>query len=149
MDAIRSPLESVEAVGVPVLTGTADIANARLRFTSGSVANLTASRVSRDKVRKIRFFERNAYVSVDCLARKVEAYRLVPGEGPMGRRVEGGPLPVEDADALESEQRAFLAAVRGEAAVAVTGDDGLRALEAALRIEAGVRESLERMARPA
>lgn len=142
---VASPLESVDAVGVAVLTGTADIANARLRFANGAVANLTASRVSREKVRKIRFFERNAYVSVDCLGRAVEAYRLAPGEGPLGRRVEGGPIPVAAGDALEAQIGSFAHAARGESAVEVTGADGLAALEAALRIERGVEESLERM----
>jgi len=142
---VGAPLESVDAAGVAVLTNAADIANARLRFANGAVANLTASRVSREKVRKIRFFERNAYISIDCLARSAEAFRLAPGDGPFGRRVEGGPLPVEPSDALEEQLRAFVRAVRGEAPVEVTGADGLAALEAAVRIEQGVAESLARV----
>jgi predicted dehydrogenase len=142
---VGAPLESVDAVGVAVLTGTADIANARLRFANGAVANLTASRVSREKVRKIRFFARNAYVSVDCLAKAVEAYRLAPGDGPLGRRVEGGPVPVEAGDALSEQLDSFVRAVREGAPVEATGTEGLAALEAAIRIERGVEESLARM----
>src|SRR3712207_9081577 len=77
---VPSDVESVEAVGVNVLTPRTDIANARLRFSSGCIANLTASRISRDQVRKIRFFQHNTYISVDYASREVEAYKLVAGE---------------------------------------------------------------------
>ena len=72
--ATRSNITQVHAAGVPVLTQKVDIANARLVFESGCVANLTASRISREKVRKIRFFESNEYLSIDCLNRSIEAY---------------------------------------------------------------------------
>lgn len=81
LSLVHSEVESIEAVGVPVLTGRVDIANARLRFANGCIANLTASRISRDRVRKIRFFQPAAYVSIDYGAQKVEMYRLVKGEG--------------------------------------------------------------------
>ena len=81
LSLVRSEVESIEAVGVPVLTGRVDIANARIRFANGCIANLTASRISRDRVRKIRFFQPAAYVSIDYAAQKVEMYRLVHGTG--------------------------------------------------------------------
>ena len=83
LSLVDSDVESIEAVGVPVLTGRVDIANARLRFANGCIANLTASRISRDRVRKIRFFQPSAYVSIDYAAQKVELWRLVKGSGPM------------------------------------------------------------------
>ena len=75
--AVRSEVVSIEAVGVNVLTPRTDIANARLRFASGCIANLTASRISRDRVRKARFFQHDSYVSIDYAAQEVEVYRLV------------------------------------------------------------------------
>ncbi len=75
---VPSEVESVEAVGVPVLTPKVDIANARMRFANGCIANLTASRISKDQVRKIRFFQRERYVSIDTAAREVEMFQLVP-----------------------------------------------------------------------
>ena len=73
-----SEVESVEAVGVNVLTPRTDIANARLRFADGCIANVTASRISRDRVRKARFFQHDSYVSIDFAAQEVEVYRLAP-----------------------------------------------------------------------
>ena len=81
LSLVRSEVESIEAVGVPVLTGRVDIANARLRFANGCIANLTASRISRDRVRKIRFFQPMAYLSIDYAAQKLELWRLVKGDG--------------------------------------------------------------------
>ena len=112
--ATKSRIVQVHAVGVPVLTTRVDIANARLVFESGCVANLTASRISRDKVRKIRFFESKEYLSIDCLHRSVEAYSLAPGgEDPSSddwmRRIRPLSIPVPDADPLTSELRHFLA----------------------------------------
>ena len=76
LSLVRSDVDSIEAVGVPVLTGRVDIANARLRFANGCIANLTASRISRDRVRKIRFFQPEAYLSIDYAAQEVEGWRL-------------------------------------------------------------------------
>ena len=74
--AVGGEVTAIEAMGVPVLTDHVDIANVRLRFESGCIANLTASRISRDRVRKLRFFQRDAYVSVDCVQREVETWRV-------------------------------------------------------------------------
>jgi predicted dehydrogenase len=112
----RSRVTQVHAVGVPVLTPRIDIANARLTFASGCVANLTASRVSREKVRKIRFFEANEYLSIDCLNRSVEAYTLKPAESDAAedllRRIRPLLIHVEARDPLESELTHFLALTR-------------------------------------
>ena len=91
LSLVKSEVEAIEAVGVPVLTGRVDIANARLKFGNGCIANLTASRISRDRVRKIRFFQPMAYVSIDYAAQKLEVWRLVKGERPgAGDRRRGG-----------------------------------------------------------
>jgi predicted dehydrogenase len=112
----RSRVTQVHAVGVPVLTPRIDIANARLTFASGCVANVTASRVSREKVRKIRFFEANEYLSIDCLKRSVEAYTLRPSESDapedLLRRIRPLEIHVEARDPLESELTHFLALAR-------------------------------------
>lgn len=109
----RSSVVQVQAVGVPVLTPRIDIANARLTLANGCVANLTASRVSREKVRKIRFFEENKYISVDCLNRTVEAYTLAPADPgapeDILRRIRPVPVVVVPQDSLEAELRHFLA----------------------------------------
>ncbi len=124
---------SVEAVGINVLTPKIDIANARLKFASGCVANITASRISRDQVRKVRFFQTASYVSIDYAAREVEAWRVTPQLG--GRpKIEGGPVPVTPADALTSELADFVAAIRDRRPPTVSGADGRKALALAARV---------------
>jgi predicted dehydrogenase len=123
----------VDAVGVPVLTPKVDIANARLRFASGLIANLTASRVSAEKVRKFRVFSPRTYISVDFAAREAQVYRLVTGEG--GRpdiSVERTAAP--DEEPLRRQLEAFLAAVRDRSTPVVSGPDGRRALALAQTI---------------
>ncbi len=100
-------MTSIEAVGVPVLTPKFDIANARLRFESGCIANLTASRISRDRVRKIRFFQPDAYISIDYAAQEVEGWRLVRRDGARPS-IEGGALPVEKDEPLRRELADFV-----------------------------------------
>ena len=104
LSLVNADVESIEAVGVPVLTGRVDIANARLKFANGCIANLTASRISRDRVRKIRFFQPAAYVSIDYAAQKVEMWRLVKGAGPMPS-IEGGDMPVVKRGAAQARAR--------------------------------------------
>ncbi len=133
LSIVRSPVASVEAVGVPVLTGRVDIANARLRFENGCIANITASRISRDRVRKIRFFQPDAYLSIDYAAQEVEVYRLVRGAG-VRPGIEGGKLDVPREEPLVRELADFLGAVREGRPPLVTGHDGRRALALAERI---------------
>jgi predicted dehydrogenase len=130
---IGSEVSSVEAVGVPVLTPKFDIANARLRFASGCIANLTASRISRDRVRKIRFFQPDSYISIDYAAQEVEGWRLVRRDGTRPS-IEGGPLPVQKDEPLRLELADFVAAVREQRPPLVTGEAGRAALELASRI---------------
>jgi predicted dehydrogenase len=133
LSLVKSEAESMEAVGVPVLTGRVDIANARVRFANGCIANLTASRISRERVRKIRFFQPASYLSIDYAAQKVELWRLVKTEGRMPT-IQGGDVDVVNEEPLKRELADFVAAVRARRAPEVTGEDGLRALALAQRI---------------
>ena len=139
LSIVPSPVIAVEAVGVAVLTPRPDIANARLKFASGCIANITASRISKDRVRKIRIFQRDAYLSIDYAAQEVERWRLVRSNGGPPA-IEGGKLDVVHEEPLKRELADFVDAVRQKRAPAVTGADGMRALELAHRItEAIVR----------
>lgn len=133
LSLVKADVESIEAVGVPVLTGRVDIANVRLRFANGCIANLTASRISRDRVRKIRFFQPAAYLSIDYAAQKIELWRLVKGAGPMPS-IEGGEVPVANEEPLKRELSDFVEAVMSKRAPLVDGQQGRRALELAARI---------------
>lgn len=133
MSIVSSEVVSIEAVGVAVLTPRPDIANARLKFASGCIANITASRISKDRVRKIRIFQRDAYLSVDYAAQEVERWRLVKGNGAMPA-IDGGKLEVAREEPLRHELADFAAAVREKRAPGVTGADGLLAIELAQRI---------------
>jgi predicted dehydrogenase len=133
LSLVTSDVESIEAVGVPVLTGRVDIANARLRFENGCIANLTASRISRDRVRRIRFFQHSAYLSIDYTAQKIEVWRLVKKDGAMPS-IQGREVEVVQEEPLKRELVDFIDAVRTGRAPAVSGQDGRRALELATRI---------------
>jgi predicted dehydrogenase len=122
----------VDAVGVPVLTPKVDIANARVRFASGLIANLTASRVSAEKVRKFRVFAPRTYISVDFTAREARVYRLQESASGPAISVERTAAPEEEP--LRRQISGFLRAVREGSAPAVSGADGRRALALALTI---------------
>jgi predicted dehydrogenase len=126
----------VDAVGVPVLTPRVDIANARLRFASGLIANLTASRVSAEKIRKFRVFAPRTYVSLDFAARAGQVYRLLERDGQPDIQVEKVAAP--DEEPLKRQLEAFVRAATGGAPVAVTGEDGRRALALAHRVLEGM-----------
>jgi predicted dehydrogenase len=127
----------VDAVGVPVLTPRVDIANARLRFASGLVANLTASRVSAEKVRKFRVFAPRTYISLDFAAREGQIYRLVDGaEGRPHIRMEKTAATSEEP--LRRQLLAFTTSVREGRPPVVSGEDGRRALGLAHRILDGI-----------
>lgn len=143
---VASPVESVEAVGVNVLTPRVDIANARLRFASGCIANVTASRISRDRVRKARFFQRDAYISIDYASQELEVYRLAPpspdgsGSSSGGARsggkpvIQGGRVPVETDEPLRRELADFVRAARERRQPVVDGHAGRAALALATRV---------------
>jgi predicted dehydrogenase len=129
----------VDAVGVPVLTPRVDIANARLRFASGLIANLTASRVSAEKIRKFRVFFPRTYISVDFAAREAQVYRLVPG--PHGQpEIATERTSSPDEEPLKRQLEAFLVAVRDRSRPAVPGEDGRKALALAQTIVERMRE---------
>jgi len=127
----------VDAVGVPVLTPRVDIANVRLRFGSGLIANLTASRVSAEKVRKFRVFSPRTYISVDFARREAQVYRLA--DGPAGPEIQAEHKAAPEEEPLQRQLAAFVECARSRSTPAVTGADGLRALRLAYLI-------LERMA---
>ena len=128
-----SEVTSVDAIGINVLTPKVDIANARLKFASGCVANITASRISREPVRKVRFFQQDSYVSIDYANKEVEAWRLTPQ--PEGRpKIEGGAVAVPVGEPLAAELADFIGAVRDKRSPIVSGHDGRRALALAARV---------------
>jgi predicted dehydrogenase len=145
-------LEAVDAVGVAVLTEREDIANARLRFANGTVANLTASRVSQEKSRKVRCFGPRGYHSIDLLARRARRVRMqadpggaleVPGLGRFAIHEDRLERPAPDP--LSEEIRSFLEAAETGATPAVSGEAALRVLRAAHRVREQVRLSLQRL----
>jgi predicted dehydrogenase len=132
---VRSAVRRIEAVGVPVLSKSEDIANARVTFASGCVANLTASRISDESIRRIRVFQEADYLSIDYKAQTVElAHRR-------GRAIERVNLPVNQRPPLEDELASFIQAIRMGRAPLVTGADGRAALALALRIEQAMRRA--------
>jgi len=132
---VRSQVQRVEAVGVPVLTDKPDIANARIKFVNGCIANVTSSRVSLKRERKIRFFQPDAYISIDYDQRRAQIYRKpAPGAGWLDIRAEN--VEIKDGDALADEIDSFLDCVRARTLPLVGGADGLRALEIASMISA-------------
>jgi predicted dehydrogenase len=133
LSLVGSEVESIEAVGVPVLTGRVDIANARLKFANGCIANLTASRISRDRVRKIRFFQPAAYLSIDYAVQKVEMWRLTHANGG-APRIEGGEVGVPNEEPLKRELVDFVEAVAARREPLVTGRQGRQALALATEI---------------
>jgi predicted dehydrogenase len=128
-----SEVTSVDAVGVPVLTQKIDICNARLKFASGATANVTASRISHDRLRKARFFQPDVYVSIDFAAQTAEAWRVLPRPGDRPK-IEGGPLTAAKDEPLRRELADFVDAIRTGRDPLVTGRDGMRALALATRI---------------
>jgi len=129
------PPSGIRAVGVPVLTDKVDLCHAWVEFPSGLVANLTASRVSAERIRKLRLFARDAYFSVDYAEQTVGSARL--HRSAKGNRIEPRQVAVEKAEPLRAELDAFVAACRGGEATIVDGAMGLAALETAIRIRAG------------
>jgi predicted dehydrogenase len=132
-------VERVEAVGVPVLSATEDIANARVRFANGCILNITASRVSLEPLRKIRLFQADAYIAIDFGANQITVVRRegLPG-GDTPPKITAETLALDAGDALLAEERAFVAAVGTRTPPEVSGEDGYRALDLALRIQESI-----------
>lgn len=135
LSLVRSEVESVHAVGIAILSPKVDIANARLEFTDGAVANVTASRVSSEKIRKLRFFQPNDYVSVDYTEQRVGVWSLTAPASEGGRpQISAEYLPVDRAEPLQLEIEDFLRAVLTGNTPLVDGTQGLRALALAERV---------------
>ena len=158
---VGGPVTDVAATGVPVLTPFVDIANARLTFASGAVANITASRVSRDRMRKIRLFQPTGYLSLDLGTGTGEFYHLkkgldlaafvrdAQGAQALEQFVERTPIDAPEGDALTLELQSFVDAVRGKAPVPVSGQAGREALAVALKIVSEIERGMSAMRQPA
>jgi len=141
----NSPVKEVRAVGLPILSGKVDIANVRLEFESGGVANFTASRVSTERVRKLRFFQPRQYISLDYGRQEVLVFTIgddapaasTPSVNP---QIKVGKPPVPSEEPLHAELRSFLRAVRKRSTPVVPLEDGRRALALALDIVGAIRE---------
>jgi predicted dehydrogenase len=141
LSLLGSPVTRIDAVGVPVLTDKVDIANVRLQLASGCVINLTASRVSSERVRKTRFFGRDSYISVDTKEQEAKGYRLVQGAG-RERSIQPIDLALEKREPLRVELESFLACTRTGDRPLVTGEDGQAALELAIAVGDALNESM-------
>ncbi len=153
LSLVDSPVKEVRAVGLPILSGKVDIANVRMEFDSGCVANFTASRVSTEKVRKLRFFQPQQYISVDYTRQDVLVFTVAPQTEaapsplqeidfahPSGNDIKVSKPPITHEEPLHAELRSFLDAVRTRSKPVVPLEDGRRALAAALDILAAIRE---------
>lgn len=152
----QSAVKNISANGVSIMTTSVDIANARIRFENGTVASMTSSRVAKDKVRKIKIFQRDLYVTIDFLLGLTELYRVVDASKSNPRALMSAPLeqdgkqrlivyekpPVQQRDALQLELENFIAAVQGEAEPIVDGQAGREALDIATRIHDLILEDL-------
>ncbi len=136
---VGGPVRSIDAVGVSALTPRVDIANARLVFESGCVANLTASRISAARTRKIRVFQHDSYLSCDTAEMSLQHFRLEHTRA--GPTIAKATVEIRREEPLERELAAFVAAVRGEGSYPVTGEAGRAALEVALIVMRKIEES--------
>jgi predicted dehydrogenase len=141
---VNSPLKEIRAVGLPILSGKVDIANVRIEFDSGCVANFTASRVSTERVRKLRFFQPSQYISIDYGRQDVLVFTLgesgsagIPSVNP---QIQVGKPAINPEEPLQAELKSFLQAVRGRTPPAIPLEDGRRALAAALDIIAAIQQ---------
>jgi predicted dehydrogenase len=141
----NSPVKEVRAVGLPILSDKVDIANVRLEFESGCVANFTASRVSTERVRKLRFFQPYQYISVDYGRQEVLVFTVgadgaASGTPTVNPQIKAAKPPVTSEEPLHAELKSFLHAVRQRSTPVVSLEDGRRALALALDIVAAIRE---------
>ena len=142
LSLFKQKVVEVRAVGVPVLTDKVDMTNVRLELENGAIANLTASRVSQERVRKQRFFGGDYYMSVDTKEQEVKGYRLVEQEGM--RVLRPFDLGIVKKEPLRAENEAFLACVRDRTRPIVSGEDGLAAVELALRVREAIEQSVKK-----
>jgi predicted dehydrogenase len=141
LSLLHSKVVEVRAVGVPVLTEKVDITNVRLELENGAVANLTASRVSQERVRKVRFFSSEAYISIDTKEQEVKGFRLG------NRAIEPIVVEVDKKEPLRAELESFLQCVRDRSHPLVSGQDGVAAVALAKEVAAAIDQSLRRWRR--
>ncbi len=138
LNLIKSPVTAVSAVGVPVISNQVDIANARLQFESGCVANLTASRVSVERVRRVRIFQRDTFISLDYSQQEIAIYHRIPAEGEMAPetspRIIKEDISIDKAEPLLVELESFIECVRSRKRPLVSGEEGRDALKVASQI---------------
>ena len=141
---VNSPVREIRAVGLPILSGKVDIANVRLEFESGCVANFTASRVSTERVRKLRFFQPKQYVSLDYGRQDVLVFSVGPGDASgtpsANPQIQVVKPPTTSEEPLHAELKSFLDSVQRRSTPTVTLEDGRRALSVALDIVASINE---------
>lgn len=143
---VSSPIKEIRAVGLPILSGKVDIANVRIEFDSGCVANFTASRVSTERVRKLRFFQPQQYISIDYGRQDVIVFSVGEGGTPsVNPQIGMAKPPVTAEEPLVTEIKSFLEAVRTRSKPLVSLEDGRRALAVALEILAAIREHGEKV----
>lgn len=161
LSLVQSEVKTIEAAAVSVISDREDIANARLTFENGCVANITSSRISARPLRKMRLFQKNSYISLDFLQRSVEIYELVDADfvpqeesekktkvgniptGEVGKTIIYEKPEIKSEDMLTSEIKSFLDAVKNRTHPKVSGEDGKRALEVALEIVSKAKEHRE------
>jgi predicted dehydrogenase len=155
LNLVRSPVKEIHANGVAIVSDEVDIANARIEFDSGCVANVTASRISQRKMRKMRLFQKDAYVSIDFLQRLTELFRISGDAESSNAAINLGQIDkgkhkrnilyekpiVPEKDAMQSEWKSFFHAIENGKEPIVSAQDGLRALEIALQIRAKINQS--------
>jgi predicted dehydrogenase len=156
LSLIKSDVERIDANGVAVVSNNIDIANARIQFVNGAVANVTASRISQKKMRKMRLFQKDNYISLDFISGVAEVYRLIPAELPLltpvisfgeiglgdrKKRVIYEQPEIKEVNALKYELELFVNSVIAQKNPVVSGEDGLRALRVAETIIQKIKES--------
>lgn len=134
LNLVNSEVSEIRAVGVPVLSPDIDIANARIEFKSGCVANVTASRISREKMRKIRIFQDDAYISLDYQGQELVVYKRVNGSASEKAKIAMDRIEVEKGEPLQAELAAFIDSVKTRKRPLVSGHEGKEALEVALKV---------------
>ncbi len=156
LSLVNSPVKNIRASGVSIMTNSVDIANARIRFENGTVANLTSSRIAQIKVRKLKFFQRDMYVTIDFLLGLTEVYRAIDSDTKVSNTLVTAPLdnngrhrsivyekpPVKKIDALRLELTNFIESIQGNAKPIVDGEAGRDALEVATNIQKMIIEDI-------
>jgi len=148
MHLVNRPLLRIDAIGVPVLTSSADIANVRLTFAGGAVANITASRAAYKTERTVRIFQPDVYIYGDYQGKQLKVFRRRPSTDGGVPKISVDSLRLEERDALADEIESFLRCVAERGRPEVTGEDGLQALNLAVQISETIRASIEQPEAP-